>query len=81
MAATTTLVIQTRTLLISDNNNSGQGTRPFGSNGPSVQFGVQQGPLTSFGRGNGYNTSPPYPMIGRSLTATEIVVRNNFRGW
>jgi hypothetical protein len=26
-----------------------------------VQFGVQQGPLTTFGRGNGYNATPdPY---------------------
>jgi hypothetical protein len=44
----------------SDNNGSSQ-ARPFGSNGPSVQFGVQQGPLTTFGRGNGYNSTPdPY---------------------
>jgi hypothetical protein len=50
-----------------DNSNSGQGTRPFGSNGPTVQFGVQQGPLTTFGRGNGYNTSTPDPYY-RSLT-------------
>lgn len=50
-----------------DNNNSGQGTRPFGSNGPTVQFGVQQGPLTTFGRGNGYNTTAPDPYY-RPLT-------------
>jgi hypothetical protein len=44
-----------------DNHSSGQSARPFGSNGPSVQFGVQQGPLTTFGRGNGYNSIPdPY---------------------
>jgi hypothetical protein len=45
----------------SDKNSSSQGARPFGSNGPLVQFGVQQGPLTTFGRGNGYNSIPdPY---------------------
>jgi hypothetical protein len=44
-----------------DNHSSGQSARPFGSNGLSVQFGVQQGPLTTFGRGNGYNSTPdPY---------------------
>ena len=49
-----------------DNNNSGQDARPFGSNGPVVQFGVQQfgvqqNPAGAFGRGNGYNTTPdPY---------------------
>jgi len=44
-----------------DNHNSGQSARPFGSNGPSVQFGVQQGPLTPYGRSNGYNTTTPDP--------------------
>jgi len=44
-----------------DNQNSGQGTRPFGSNGPTLQFGVQQNSSTIFGRSNGYNTTPdPY---------------------
>jgi hypothetical protein len=44
-----------------DNHNSGQSARPLGSNGPVVQFGIQQGPLTPFGRGNGYNSTPdPY---------------------
>ena len=44
-----------------NNHNSGQSTKPFGSNGPIVQFGIQQGPLTPFGRGNGYNSTPdPY---------------------
>src|SRR5215472_8720511 len=33
----------------SDNQNSSQGARPFGSN-PVVQFGVQQGPVSSFGQ-------------------------------
>ena len=45
----------------SNNNSSSLGARPFGSNGPTVQFGVQQGPLTTFGRGNGYNNSTPDP--------------------
>ena len=44
-----------------DDSNSRQGTRPFGSNGPTVQFGVQQNSSTIFGRSNGYNTTPdPY---------------------
>jgi len=43
-----------------DNSNSGQGSRPFGSNGPTVQFGVQQGPVTTFGQGSRYNTPDPY---------------------
>ena len=43
--------------------NSNQGARPFGSNGPTVQFGIQQGPVTPFGRsqGDGYNGPPPDP--------------------
>jgi hypothetical protein len=43
--------------------NSNQGARPFGSNGPTVQFGIQQGSGAPFGRslGNGYNGSPPDP--------------------
>ena len=45
----------------SNKNSSSQGAQPFGSNGLSVQFGVQQGPLTTFGRGNGYNDSAPDP--------------------
>jgi hypothetical protein len=44
----------------SDNHTSSQGTRPFGSSGPVVQFGVQQGPLTTFGQGNRYSTPDPY---------------------
>ena len=44
-----------------DNSNSGQGARPFGSSGPTVQFGVQQNPSAGFGRSNGYNSTPdPY---------------------
>jgi hypothetical protein len=42
----------------SDNHNSTQGTRPFGSNGPVVQFGVQQGPF--IGRSNGTSLPDPY---------------------
>jgi hypothetical protein len=42
------------------NHNSGQSARPFGSNGPVVQFGVQQGPLTPFGRSNNTSTPDPY---------------------
>jgi hypothetical protein len=49
-----------------DSHNSGPGVRPLGSNGPVVQFGVQQGPTSSFGRSNNYNTSPPDPYY-RSL--------------
>src|SRR6266513_1691913 len=43
--------------------NSNQGARPFGSNGPTVQFGIQQGPVSPFGRSqdNGYNGPPPDP--------------------
>jgi len=43
--------------------NSRQGAQPFGPNGPTVQFGVQQGPLTPFGRfqGNSDNAPPPDP--------------------
>jgi hypothetical protein len=43
-----------------DNGNSNQSTRPFGSNGPTVQFNVQQGPVTTFGHSNRYNTPDPY---------------------
>ena len=44
-------------------SNFGRGARPFGSSGPSVQFGAQQGQLAPFGRfqGNGYNAPPPDP--------------------
>ena len=43
--------------------NFGRGARPFGANGPVVQFGAQRGPLTPFGRfqGNNYNSPPPEP--------------------
>ena len=43
-----------------DNHNAGQGARPFGSNGPVVQFGVQQGPLSTFGQDDRYKTPDPY---------------------
>jgi hypothetical protein len=38
-----------------------QGMKPLGQNGPVVQFGVQQGPVGSFGRfeGSGFNAPPP----------------------
>jgi hypothetical protein len=42
----------------SDSHSSSQSTRPFGSSGPVVQFGVQQG--TGFGQSNRYNTPDPY---------------------
>ena len=42
----------------SDNHNSSQNSRPFGSSGPVVQFGVQQG--TSFGQSNRHDTPDPY---------------------
>lgn len=40
------------------NRNSDQGAKPFGSTGPVVQFGVQQGPLT--GRSNSASAPDPY---------------------
>lgn len=42
-------------------NFGSDGVQPFGSNGPSVQFGVHQGPLTPFGhfQGSGFNSAPP----------------------
>ncbi len=44
--------------------NSGQGAHLFGPNGPVLQFGVQQGPMTPLGgfRGNGYDTLPADPL-------------------
>jgi hypothetical protein len=45
-----------------DNQNSGTGTRPFGSNGPVVQFGIRQGgPFSPLSRSNGYDKSLPDP--------------------
>jgi hypothetical protein len=44
----------------SDSHSSSQGTRPFGSNGPVVQFGVHQGPISNFGQSNRYTTPDPY---------------------
>jgi hypothetical protein len=44
-----------------DNHNSAQGVRPLGSSGPTLQFGVQQGPWSSFGSGSGHGPTPdPY---------------------
>ena len=46
---------------ITPNTQSGQGAQPFGSNGPTLQFGVQQGPLSSFGHDNRDDRMPdPY---------------------
>ena len=44
-------------------NNFGHGVHPFGSNGPAVNFGAQQGQLNPFGRfqGNGFNSQLPEP--------------------
>jgi hypothetical protein len=44
-------------------NNFGRGAHPFGSNGPVVQLGAQQGQLAPFARyqGNGFNSPPPEP--------------------
>jgi hypothetical protein len=49
--------------------NFGQGSQPFGPNGPMVQFGAQQGQLTPFGRfqGNGFNSPPPPDPYSRPL--------------
>jgi hypothetical protein len=44
----------------SNKSSSGQSAQPFGSNGLSVQFGVQQGPTSTFGQSNRYNTPDPY---------------------
>jgi len=55
---------------------TGQGAHPFGPNGPTLQFGIQQGPTGNFGGnfgrfqgnsgGNGGNSSPldPYTHPG-----------------
>ena len=44
----------------SDGKSSSQGTKPFGSSGPVVQFGVQQGSTSTFGQSNRYDTPDPY---------------------
>ena len=43
--------------------NSGPGAHPFGANGPTLQFGIQQQTVTPFGnfRGNDRDGSPPDP--------------------
>jgi hypothetical protein len=43
-----------------DKGNPGQSSRPFGSDGPTVQFGVQQGTMTTFGQSNRYKAPDPY---------------------
>ena len=49
--------------------NFGRGAQPFGPSGPVVQFGAQQGPLTSFGRlqGGGFNNAPAPDPYSRPL--------------
>jgi hypothetical protein len=42
--------------------NFGQGSQPFGQNGPVVQFGAGQSPYHSFGPRGGY--APPQPLVG-----------------
>jgi hypothetical protein len=51
----------------SDSQNTSQGSRPFGSNGPVVQFGIQQGAVSTFGQSNRYTTPDPYfqPLNGK----------------
>jgi len=44
-----------------DNQDSAKGYRPFGSDGPVVQFGVHQNAFTPFGLSNGDNSSTPDP--------------------
>ncbi len=42
--------------------NYGQGAHLFGENGPTVQFGGQQGPISPFNRfGPGFNSGPTPP--------------------
>jgi hypothetical protein len=43
--------------------NSGQGAHPFGPNGPTLQFGVQQRTVAPFGsfQGDDRDGSPPDP--------------------
>ena len=44
--------------------NGGQGAHLFGANGPTLQFGVHQGPVSPFGGfqdNDHYNGSPPDP--------------------
>ena len=44
-----------------DNRDSGKGVRPFGSDGPTLQFGVQRGPSSTFGWSNGRSNATPDP--------------------
>jgi hypothetical protein len=44
--------------------NFGQGSQPFGQNGPTVQFGAQPGGQSSFGRGFGSPRFVPPPTAG-----------------
>ena len=47
--------------------NFGTGARPFGPNGPIVQFGAHRGPLNPFGRFQGNNYNPPPEPYARPL--------------
>ena len=47
--------------------NFGSGAHLFGPNGPVVQFGAHNGPLTPFGRFQGYNNNPPPEPYARPL--------------
>ena len=52
--------------------NFGQSAQPFGQNGPSVQFGVGEGPVSGFrgrpfGFQGGSGPTPPDPYGPRSL--------------
>ena len=50
--------------------NFGQGAHMFGPNGPTVQFGAQQGTYSPFNRFNGYNgmnSGPPPEPYARPL--------------
>ena len=47
--------------------NFRSGARPFGPNGPIVQFGAQRGPLNPFGRFQSNNYNPPPEPYARPL--------------
>jgi hypothetical protein len=43
-----------------DNSKSGPGVRPFGSEGPTLQFGVHHGSSSTSGSESGRNGTPDY---------------------
>jgi hypothetical protein len=47
-------------LVAPDKDKNNKGVQPFGLNGPTVQFGVQPGPSSSFGSGNTRSGTPDY---------------------